>query len=89
VKSKRAKKDGLLSNQQLNEVKRRALLICNALDSGNDTKVDEIAIESIKRLDDVELLVLGDFVEKHGFFELGEQISQGNLSFFDPDDEEI
>ena len=79
---KRAQKGGLLSNSQFIEVKRRAKLICDALDTENDAKVEEIAIESIEIMSSDELMILGTFIENHGFFEVGEAISESNLSFF-------
>ncbi len=81
-KRRRAQKDGVLSNSQLVEVKRRAKLICDALDLENDEKVEEIAIESIKRMDSAELMILGSLIENHGFFEVGEAISGSDLLFF-------
>ncbi len=79
---RRAQKNALLSNSQLIEVKRRAKLICDALDTENDAKVEEIAIESIEIMTSDELMILGSFIENHGFFEVGEAISQSDLLFF-------
>ncbi len=81
-KRRRAQKSGPLSNSQFVEVKRRAKLICDALDTENDEKVEEIAIESIKNMEPDELMILGSFIENHGFFEVGEAISSSDLSYF-------
>ena len=81
-KRRRAQKDGPLSNSQFIEVKRRANLMCDALDSENDQKLEEIAIESIKLMNSDELMVLGSFVENHGYFEVGEAIANSDLNFF-------
>ena len=87
-RNRRAPKDGLLTNSQMVEVKRRARLICDALDNENDEKVEEIAIESIKRLEDIELIVLGELIQQHGFYEVGEAIQELNLNFFDASEDE-
>lgn len=84
---RRAQKGGLLSNSQLIEVKRRAKLICDALDTENDAKVEEIAIESIEQMDSDELMILGNYIENHGFFEVGEAIAQSDVMFFGESDE--
>jgi hypothetical protein len=81
-KMRRAQKDGLLSNSQMNEVKRRAKLITDALDSENDDKVEEIAIESIEQMNSDELMILGNFIENHGYFAVGEAIANSDLEFF-------
>ena len=81
-KRRRSQKDGVLSNSQLIEVKRRAKLICDALDIENDAKVEEIAIESIEIMSSDELMILGSLIENHGFYEVGEAVSCGNSFFF-------
>jgi hypothetical protein len=86
---RRAKKDGLLPHNQFIEVNRRAKLICGALDSGNDEKVEEIAGESIKILSPDELLILGSLVENHGFYNVGEAIYNKDLDFFGIDPDEL
>lgn len=80
--------NSLLSQYQYNEVRRRAKLITDALDTENDDKVEEIAIESIKRMTPEELLFLGDMVQKHGFYEVGDAIIQGDQEFFGGTNEE-
>ena len=78
----RPSKDSPISNSQLNELKRRAALICSALKANRDEKVIEIAVESIEMFSDYELVVLGDLVQREGFFNVGEAIQNADLIFF-------
>ena len=80
--------NSIISQQQFVEVKRRAKLICDALDTENDAKVEEIAIESIKFMTPPELVMLGDQIEKHGYYAVGEAITDGDLYFFEENDDE-
>ena len=84
-KGKRAQKDGFLNQASFIEVKRRAKLICDALDAENDEKVEIISVESIKTLTPEELVVLGSLIENHGFFAVGEAITASDLGFFGGD----
>jgi hypothetical protein len=83
-KRKHAKKaqNSLISHSKFIEVNRRAKLICDALDAERDEKVEEIAIESIKFMTPEELVVLGEKIERHGFYSVGEAITAGDLEFF-------
>ena len=81
-----SKKFDILSQMDFVEAKRRAKLICDALDSENDEKVEEISTESIREVSDEMLLVIGDLVQRHGFYEVGSAIQDGNLLFFGEDE---
>jgi hypothetical protein len=81
-KSRRASKNQALSQSEFVEVKRRALLICHALDCENDEKLEELAIESIEILNSEQLLYLANLIENHGFFEVAEAIASSDLFFF-------
>jgi hypothetical protein len=84
-KSKRAPKAGFLSQTSLIEVKRRSKLICDALDSENDEKVEIICVESIKIMSPEELVVLAGLIENHGFFAVADALATSNSDFFSVD----
>lgn len=86
-KLKRAEKNQPLSQRQFVEVKRRAQLMCQALDTENDEKLEEIAIESIQMLGDEELLFLASLIENHGYFEVAEALASSDLVFFGETDD--
>jgi hypothetical protein len=88
MKKRRAQKDGLVSNSQLIEIKRRAKLICDALENGDDEKVETIAIESIKFMGPGELVVLAGALENFGYYDVGEAIATSDIGFFEASEDD-